>query len=1067
MPTPSRRAIIGTVALFALAAVGVAGLLIGRALANRTDHQVSWLYSQTAGSGELTDLGDGTYRLTMRDTDRHTVMFADRPDRLAEIIETSDLIDDWDELFATSSPNAVLVEHEPDGSTDSIVVVLEQPAFDPTTAELTYIVTILADEAHPERLQAFGTPHAEPPLTMSAVSLFIDSVTNGLLDGEPIFSGPVAEALASRLGLPAAPTAPVNIGGGVRIISADTTQDANGAVTARAIVGFHDDSFELVMDLTVTDSADWTLTALPGTTQPWSPSTAPGLVIDPSTFTGSITSVGGAVTFDVRSGTHTWQVADGATYVSTLALTSTCPLTGERCAADTAGPFVSMDGTLDIAGIGQSIRMTGAMSTNADWARFDGTAGDITFDGTGVTDATLTMWRGARTDAFDAAMVLPDLAPLTGGTDLEFCGGFTLDIPSIGNRSTDGCVRWAPSGVVIGQIGVGGRVDGDMAATGTSGEASADVVGVAYTTLPQSDLDRLATQGAVMSGVATALRPQTVVLAGRANLPGVVADALNIPLDVSALTVDIRGEVSADSVTLSGTIETAIDIGAEPFKITVKEMLLSVSVRSGRGATFEVGTTGQALVGYAPDTRTLATSMRLEAATAPRIGMTLSVTARGTAAPVDASRDGLTVATRLTAPADAQYVWPDQFGIEGLNLWNLTVQIAFADGSPALGYTSTSYVDPNGAQTGNVLKCTGPCDAADWMIGALAFDISYTNPCFAYSFESASGTSGFVIDGGVLMANTFRIGMAPNGCSVQSGDVQQVLPVAFAGFEFSARFGDAPGTTVDVATRVSIEGFVFDAEITNLKLAGITYSDLELHVAITDTSSDLSFIADMKSGMGDMRVDVEFAANQQGIRQSLDAELTDWKWRKSGTVDLEEFHFSTSTTIPAQGGCATFDTAASGTLTVGSRELDLVDAHIRITCAGVQELHLKVLYKHKVRWNGVTAAEHLELEYPYMVGTKKYLYGEVGFSYSRPFSKQYEGRTFSRDVDVDFTMGLYIDRQNPALSGFSFEGDFTADRVSGAIGCSMDPGGGDFTCGGQLRLNPSWAGVYHFDWGEM
>ena len=39
--------------------------------------------------------------------------------------------------------------------------------------------------------------------------------------------------------------------------------------------------------------------------------------------------------------------------------------------------------------------------------------------------------------------------------------------------------------------------------------------------------------------------------------------------------------------------------------------------------------------------------------------------------------------------------------------------------------------------------------------------------------------------------------------------------------------------------------------------------------------------------------------------------------------------------------------------------------------------------------------------------------------------------------------------------------------VSGAVGCSMDPGGADFTCGGELRLNPSWAGVYHFNWGDL
>jgi hypothetical protein len=31
----------------------------------------------------------------------------------------------------------------------------------------------------------------------------------------------------------------------------------------------------------------------------------------------------------------------------------------------------------------------------------------------------------------------------------------------------------------------------------------------------------------------------------------------------------------------------------------------------------------------------------------------------------------------------------------------------------------------------------------------------------------------------------------------------------------------------------------------------------------------------------------------------------------------------------------------------------------------------------------------------------------------------------------------------------------------------MDEGGADFTCGGRLRLNPSWAGIYHVEWGDL
>jgi hypothetical protein len=64
-------------------------------------------------------------------------------------------------------------------------------------------------------------------------------------------------------------------------------------------------------------------------------------------------------------------------------------------------------------------------------------------------------------------------------------------------------------------------------------------------------------------------------------------------------------------------------------------------------------------------------------------------------------------------------------------------------------------------------------------------------------------------------------------------------------------------------------------------------------------------------------------------------------------------------------------------------------------------------------------------------------------------------------------MSLQVDPKAPQNSVFKFEGDFEADRVSGKIGGKIDAGGKDFTVGGELRLNPSWAGVYHFDWGEM
>ena len=1029
--------------------------------------EVSWLYSQTADSGELDEREDGTFHLILRDVDYHTVQFSDRPDRLVEVIDTADLVKNWDVLFATSSPNAVLVEHEPDGSTDSLVVVLEKPHFDYAADELTYEVKVLADEAHPERLKKLANAHVQSPVAMRAVSLFIDSVTSVNAPTSPIFTGPAADKLKSLLGLPSIPTEPLNLGNGVQVLSAEATTEANGAVTAQAAVGFNSGSFTLKMKLAATDSNNWTLTTSPGASTPWTNPKVPGLTIDPSTFSGTISKTNGTIAFNLTGGTHSWNVATGATYVSTLSFSSACPLTpATRCPASVTGPFISMNGALTISGFPNTITMSGAMTPNAEWARFDGTAGNLTFAGTGVTNTTLTMWRGARDDAFNSNMQLPTLAKLTSGNNLEFCGGFTLTIPKIGNASTDGCVRWSPSGVVIGQIGVGGSVSGSMPSTGSSAPTSADVAGIAYSNISESDLNALPSRDAVMSGVAVAMQNNTLVLAGRATLPGVVADALNINSSkITKFSVDVRGQVSRTGFSLSGDINTNINIGAEPFKITVRKMTLTVAAEEGAGASFSVSTSGNATLGYSPSTRTLTTSIQMVAATSPQMGMSLSVNARGTAAATDRGNDGLTVATRLTNPAGAQYVWPDQFGIKGLNLWNLTVQIAFIDGSPALGYTSTTYMDPNGAQTKNVLKCTGTCDSSDWMIGSLGVNISYTNPCLAYGFESASGTSGFVIDKGVLMATSFKVGVAPNGCSIQSGNVQQSLPVGFVGFQFSAQFGDAPGTTLNVATKTSIDGFVFQASATNLKVAGMDYKSLVMNINITANSSEFYFKADMTSGMGNMKVTSNFERNSTGMRQSLDAELTDWAWRKSDTVDLKVFKFKTATDIPLNGGCASFSTAASGSLEVGSRAFTLVGANFDFKCDKITKLYLNVLYEHGLKWNpGVNAKSSLELNYPDNDGD---LSGDVDFEYERHFSKKYKNKHFTRDVTVSFKMEFQLDPGRPDAASFSFRGDFDADRVSGAVGCSMDKGAADFTCGGELRLNPSWAGVYHFDWGEM
>jgi uncharacterized protein YjbI with pentapeptide repeats len=138
---------------------------------------ISWLFSHSADGARLEPAaGADRYTLVLDGVDAHTIMFSDRPVRDTRVLDTSSFVESWDSAFGDDPPNAVIVEHEPDGAADSIVAVLEDPELNGRT--LTYRVRLLADENHPERLSAVtGVAHGEPPTEMAAVSVFIDDVS--------------------------------------------------------------------------------------------------------------------------------------------------------------------------------------------------------------------------------------------------------------------------------------------------------------------------------------------------------------------------------------------------------------------------------------------------------------------------------------------------------------------------------------------------------------------------------------------------------------------------------------------------------------------------------------------------------------------------------------------------------------------------------------------------------------------------------------------------------------------------------------------------------------------------
>ena len=1062
----------------AVAAIAaLVGAVVGYGVASRNDDmtsvpssEVSWLFSQTAARATLEGLGDDRFDLTLHDVDVHTIQFSDRPERLVEIIDTSELVAQWGTWFASSAPNAVLVEHEADGTTDSLVVVLETPVFDLATATLSYLATVIADEAHPERLREFGTPHAEPPLEMDAVSLFIDSVvteesslgTNVTAPGGPSVKGfamtpprgSTSTALSEAITLRASSDGPLKNA----LLSGNRAQ-ASGQAEIMLPGG-------LILDvkLEFEDRENWSATLVPEDPRVWTSAEIPGLTLDTSTWSGTLAMVEGDLDTDLNGSTITWQVATGAVLEVSVGLSAQCPLTPTSCPSAGSGPYLVMDGTLAFAALGVGADVSGAVSADATWAQLAASIGNVSLGDVTMTDASVTIWHGERNDAANAAISLPSLASLNDGVDIELCGGFTMDLPRIGNRSTQGCAAWSPQGIVVAQVGVGAQESADLRSGAVSGSTTTNVGGVATTTIPSGVLDGLPSKDAVLNGVVTELATDTLSVTGSFNAPGVVAAALGRGTSPQSLVITAVGTISADELELSGEIPLDLSVGEAPFVVTVRSLTVGVSI-DDTAASLSLASSGQATIGTGADASVVNTSADVEVMTAPQVGLTLSLDARGTGSSADADRDGLTAATQLSAPADATYVVEGLFGIDGLNLWDLTVQVGYVDGSPSLAFSSTTYLDPQGGDTSGVIGCGGPCGDDDWMRGSLDVDVSYVNPCIAYSFVSETGDSYLSLLDDFMMTSAFQIGIAPDGCSIDIGGTIESLPLGFAGFRFDTTMGDLP-TSLEIATQVSATGFVFETSIDQLEIAGILYTDVDLDISIEGDSTNASFTATMDSGMGDATVDTVLSMSDEGLEQSFEMTLTDWAWAASAgssSVDLTRLHFVESATIPTTGGCASFSGEADGSAQIGSTTYTLTDASLTIDCEGIEEFELAFDFTHTADHDNTEVTTSFVLEYPY--GSEDAVYGSAEFEYKRSLNKDVGGRTFSKKVTIAIGMTITLSSSSPGSSSFEFEASAKADRVDGDLDCVMSTN--DFGCSAKVSYNPSWAGKYHVDWDGM
>ena len=126
---------------------------------------IDWLSSVFAETGTITPNQDG-YEIRLQSVRSTTMIFTDRPEREADVIQTQAFFDQWAANFADNPPNAVLSGTYQD-LVEETAFTLYDPIYDGASNSVTF--------------QAVALPGSDSPYeSYSEVHLFIDGIFDGL-----------------------------------------------------------------------------------------------------------------------------------------------------------------------------------------------------------------------------------------------------------------------------------------------------------------------------------------------------------------------------------------------------------------------------------------------------------------------------------------------------------------------------------------------------------------------------------------------------------------------------------------------------------------------------------------------------------------------------------------------------------------------------------------------------------------------------------------------------------------------------------------------------------------------
>ena len=877
----------------------------------------------------------------------------------------------------------------------------------------------------------------------------------------------------------------IEVSDGLTLTDVSVSRDSDGTIAAAGTANIGSAGLQLTMSASFTDENNWSLETSGAGLPTWEPEQISGLSVDPNSIAGSISSSDGVVTWDLNGSTLTWTPDGVMALRAQFGIGTTCPFEDSSKCPEGETFLKLIDAQMVMPGVTLedgsplTVAAVGGIATSGDWARLEASTADLTFEGNGVTDPKMTIWYGERNDSFDPNLEMPDLSSLSEGLNVEFCGGFSISIPKVANKSTSGCVNWSPAGFAMGQLGGGSSMSGTMPNTDFgSGNAngSANIMGVGFTNLASSALTKLPSPEFVFDSVATALKSKTFVLGGVGSLPGTVGKAIGVNTDgLTSLEFDITGSFSSTSLSAKGAVDVNIAFGAEPLKMTLTELSASIDL-SSQGFAFTLGTTADATFGYSSSGGTTVAKMNiaLTAVADPIPGMALVASAQGTSS-------SLTSDGQPTNPAEARYLWTNAFGINGYNLWNLSAQIGFISGSPALGYASTGYINPLDSSMRKIVDCGGSCNTNDYLRSNLILNVSLTEPCLAWGFDGSATNTAISLSGGVAKTTVFKIGVAPNGCTVGSGDTAVTLPKLFFGFQFVT---DIKGTEVEVITTTSEDGLYAKYEVSNFRLGPVNYKNVLFEFEIeTNGSSSTTFAADMETSAGVFQVESSLVVNtpvigpktfNQHLYAYINASSGNWNWNgksttanssqgiRAGDPAFEVKELIIDQSIVGADKNIAVSLNFSGSIEFRGRSAETVGS-LKIDNNALKEVHFEFDYTKK-GYGGKTVTATFYLDWSSSDGIFD---GRVDTRYTRDLSYKYGTYTYKRGVSVKTYIQLTINTRSGAAT-FKLGGDFDATNISGGIDCAFSTtSAADTSCKGTVTFYKKDLFKKTFDWSGL